>query len=646
MNRVSRRLLAVLLGVVVGAAGCSDDPTPADAAPVDAAVPDAAKAPDGPASADGPTDTAVPSDAEVKSYSLTILHTGDLHSHFMGHSPETDYTITPGDDTTVGGYARLATALGLQKMSAAGRDLLTVDAGDFMMGTLFAYLAPTAASELKLMQAFGYDAVALGNHEFDWTPAGLAKILAAAGQQQVTLPILASNLMFSATDMRDDPLAQVAAAGGIKPKFVKTLPSGLKVGLFGLVGKDAARVATSAPAVFTDYIAAATAMVKELREQDKVDLVVALSHSGIAADGTGEDHDLAVAVPDLDVIVSGHTHDKLTTPIKVGKTFIVAAGAYAEYLGRLDLEIKKQGDAVIDVTMSAGKLVTIDDMIPGDPTTQAGIDMAVAGLDLALMPAGLGYKKVVAETDFDLPELEYQEFPAGNLVVDAYRAAATAAEPTDPAQIAIEANGSIRTDVKKGKTGQIWFADLFRLIPFGIGPDAKPGYPLVTFYVNGKDVRAGFELSLAAKDFIKNDQYFLQMSGVQISWDSTKLPFGRVTGATLIPTGGAPPETINLDDTTKCYKVVTTLYVASLLGAIKDLTGGKFSVDAKDKDCATNVSATLATRIVHPAGMTTELKNWQALVGYVLALPDTDADGIPNIPAALYTAARGNYKSN
>jgi len=129
---------------------------------------------------------------------------------------------------------------------------------------------------------------------------------------------------------------------------------------------------------------------------------------------------------------------------------------------------------------------------------------------------------------------------------------------------------------------------------------------------------------------------------VQITYDATKLPFGRVTGASLLPAGGAPPVAIDFKDATKCYKVVTTLYVANLLGLIKALTNGALSVVAKDKDCTTDISASLAAHVITtPAG---ELKNWQSLVKYVSSLPDTDADVVPNLPAALYMADHGNYK--
>jgi 5'-nucleotidase/UDP-sugar diphosphatase len=299
------------------------------------------------------------------------------------------------------------------------------------------------------------------------------------------------------------------------------------------------------------------------------------------------------------------------------------------------------------------KLIAIDDQIPGDAMTQGGVNAYIGGLDMALAPSGVTYKKVVAETTFDLAKPEFQEMALGNLVTDAYRTVASSLTPTEPVDIAIEANGQIRSDIKKGAAGQIWFADLFRVIPLGVGPvDHLPGYPLVTFYANGKDLKSGAELSLAAETPVigHNDQYFLQISGLQIQYDATKVVFGKVTGLALVPSPGAAPVPIDIADTTKCYKVVTNLYVANLLGLVNKLTMGALSVEAKDKDCQTKLTPTdLAAHILFTNPMTmppTELKAWQAVLGYVQKLPDSDMNSVPNLPASLYMSTQDRYKKN
>lgn len=573
---------------------------------------------------------------------LVILHTNDLHSHLMGFGPEKDYTpLTTGDDATVGGAARLAAAItgARSRADKAKAASLLLDAGDFMMGTLFELLGTTAAPELTFMQMMGYDAITLGNHEFDWTPTGLAGILAAAKAQGVTIPIVASNTQFSAEDDSDDALAALAAAGAIRSKLVRTV-GGLKVGIFGLLGADAAQVTPmAAPVTFEAIGTAAARMVKELREEDGVDLVIALSHSGIYSDGHGEDRELAKAVPGIDLIVSGHTHDSLSAPVHEGDTLIVTAGSYSRFLGELTLSVTPAatpgGKATVEVDSYA--LHTVDDSVSGAAQVQTAVDAYVDGIDSALADAGLGYRNVVATTEGDLAFPEYAEAPVGNLVADAYRAVCSELEPDDPPVIGFDANGQIRASIDAGTTGEVWFADLFRVVPLGIGPDQKPGFPLVTYYLNASDIASGLELG-AAGAALSND-YFLQVSGLKVEYDPEKPLFGRVTKVSLVTSDGE--EELDPSDADTCYKVVSTSYVAGLLGVVEDFTAGLLAVRAKDDDCKTLVDPTTRYVDADPKTKgTQELKQWQALLGYVSAFPDTDDDGIPNIPAA-YGSVQG-----
>lgn len=578
-----------------------------------------------------------------KAQKLVILHTNDLHSHLMGKSPEADYTPTPDNDQTTGGVARLATAIGNARLDAAGAPVLLLDAGDFMMGSLFEIVSTQLAAELNVMKALGYDATTIGNHELDWTPKGLAGILQAATASGPTVPIVASNMNFSATDPGDDDLQALATAGVILPKLVKTVGT-LKVGIFGLLGEEAASVTPQkAPLTFDKIAVAAQRMVDDLRTNDQVDLVIALSHSGIYSDGTGEDAVLAQTVPGIDVIVSGHTHDTLPQPKQVGSTLIVTAGKYGEDLGNLQLSVTKAAapGGPATVTMDGYTLLAIDDQITGDQTTQAAVDSYISAVDIALGGTGLTYKLPVADTTFDLPLPQFAEAPIGDLVADSYLAIAGAVDPTDPPVMGFEANGQIRSDIQKGKTGAIWFADLFRVLPDGIGPDGNPGFPLVTYYLNAQDIFSGLQFD-AASDVVAND-FFLQVAGLSLTYDMTLPAFHRVTGVNLVtPAGVATP--LDPTDTTTCYKVVSTNFVAGLLGVVAQQTGGLLQVVPKAKDCATVIDPTTQFVDADPTTTTVveELKDWQALLKYMTSpqFPDTDADGLPNIPA-VYSAVQG-----
>lgn len=587
----------------------------------------------------GSDTSAPPAPASQK---LVILHTNDLHSHLMGKSPEVDYTpATLNDDQTTGGVARLATAIGAARATAtaAGTPSLLLDAGDFMMGSPFEIISTHAAAELTMMKALGYDATTIGNHELDWTPAGLAAILAAATAGGPTVPIVSSNMTFSAADPGDDGLQQLATAGVIQTKLLKTVGT-LKVGIFGLLGAEASSVTPqAAPLTFEAIATAAARMVADLRQNDKVDLVIALSHSGIYSDGTGEDAVLAQTVPGIDVIVSGHTHDTLAQPKQFGTTWVVTAGRYGEYLGDLALTVTKPAKAGDPTTVAVDgyALVPINDTIAGDPGTQAAVEQYIAGVDTALAGTGLSYRLPVVETTFDLAMPAFAEAPVGNLVADAYRAVAGALQPSAPPVMGFEANGQIRSDIQKGTTGLQWFADLFRVLPDGIGPNQQPGFPLVTYYLNAQDIISGLQFD-AARDVVSND-FFLQVSGLAITYDMTRPAFARITSASyLAPTGAVP---LNPADTTTCYKVVSTNFVAGMLGVVKAETGGVLQVVPKAADCATVIDPTTNFVDADPTTPAVdELKDWQALLKYVSGFPDTNANGIPEIPAA-YSVIQG-----
>jgi 5'-nucleotidase len=610
---------------LVAASGCSSSET--SPGPPDSGVKDGSGNDSGASADSGGSDVA------TVTQSFVLLHTNDLHSHLMGFGPEGEYSpATPNDDSTLGGLARLATKLKAERTAAGTNPLLLVDSGDFMMGTPFHILATGVAAELVEIGKLGYDATTIGNHELDWGPTGLAAVLKAATDHGFSVPIVATNMNFSATDPGDDDLEKFQTAGLVRKKLIKDV-GGIKVGIIGLLGQNASLVSPlKKPLTFDPIALASQAAVMELRQTDKVDLVIALSHSGIDPMGAGEDRKLAedsgvIGAGGIDIIVSGHTHDTLMQPVHTGKTWIVQAGSYGRYLGKMQVTATKSGSGTT-VAVDKYELLPIDDSITGDVPTQATVDGYISAIDGLLSGTGLTYKKVVAETSVDIGAKPFQESGLGDLVADAYLNVTKALQPTAPPVIAIDASGDIRDEITKGKTGQLWMSDVFRVEPLGIGPDKKPGYPLVTFYVNGHDIQSGLELSAGAKTLGSPD-YLLQVAGMTVEWKEGADLFKRVTSVKI---GDSP---VDFADMTTCYKVVTNLYVASLLGLVNGLTGGIYSVVPKAQDCKTVVTD-LSTLIVDANPATPEveeLKEWQALIKFVSTLPDTDGNSVPNIPA-------------
>ena len=557
---------------------------------------------------------------------VVLLQTNDIHSQLQGHDAVLDYTpATVGDDATVGGMSRLAARVAAARAAAGTTPVMLLDSGDFLMGGPFEFVATPDAPELMELQKLNYDAITLGNHEFDWTPTFLYLVLTAANSHGFSVPIVASNIQLDPAS--DDTFAKLLK-GMLLPKLVKTLPNGLRVGIFGLLGANAVQVTpTAAPFTFDAIATTAAAMVDELRHVDHVDLVIALSHSGINQAGMGEDAVLAGMVPGIDVILSGHTHDALTTAVKVGKTIITQAGRYGEHLGKLELTVDRKDTGNV-VTLDAYNLIDIDDSVAGDAATQARIDGYISDIDGVITP--LAYAATMARTTVDVPAGP-GESAIGDLVTDAYRSVTAGVFPDDPPVIGIDAAGAIRARIAKGKTGVVSFADAFRVLPLGIGPDTKPGYPLVSFYLNARDLRAGLELAAAA-DQVGAD-FVIQASGLEAHYDTSKPPFQRITSLKVGDTA------VGLTDTTPCFRIATTLYVGGLLPVVSQLTGGALAVVPKQKDCTTPVTNIYGQVITTGTGSAvSELKSWLALVTFLRSLPPEQ--GVPTIPA-IYDAPQG-----
>lgn len=252
---------------------------------------------------------------------FTILHTNDEHFSLIPHSPAVDYEPginDPEKDQTVGGFARLAAAVKeiKRKKEAAGEEVLLLSAGDFLGGSPFSWLSfKKEAAELKLMQQLGYQAAVIGNHEFDFGPKVLADYLkeAANSEGQQKLTILASNLEADADSL-------FAKENLYQQKKIIELKNGLKIEIFGVQGENStALIKDQGDLIFKNSFKIAAEMAADLK--DEADVIIALTHSGIM-----DDLKLAHQLPEIDLIMGGHSHTVLKEPIDTGKTIVVQAG--------------------------------------------------------------------------------------------------------------------------------------------------------------------------------------------------------------------------------------------------------------------------------------------------------------------------------
>ena len=181
---------------------------------------------------------------------ITILHTNDLHSRLIGYAPESAYSpLTLNDDKTVGGFARIATILKSERSKNNGTTL-TLDAGDFFMGTLFPALESKTGFQLRLMKLMGYDVIGLGNHEYEYGPEWLATVISTSARNGKIPQILYGNAIFDKKDKRDDALEKLSSDKLIARDIILE-KDGLKIGIFSILGKDAARVA---PKISAGYL--------------------------------------------------------------------------------------------------------------------------------------------------------------------------------------------------------------------------------------------------------------------------------------------------------------------------------------------------------------------------------------------------------
>ncbi|HZL77105.1 MAG TPA: metallophosphoesterase, partial [Bacteroidales bacterium] len=207
---------------------------------------------------------------------IVILHTNDIHSRLIGYAPESAYTpLTVNDDKTIGGFARMATIIKNEEKANSGITLV-LDAGDFLMGTLFQELEPSTGFQLRLMKTMGYDVVCIGNHEFDFGDQKLADMINSAAKGGEIPEVLLGNAVFNAKDPGDDAVEKLFNSGLMGRKYVME-KDGLKIGFFSLLGKSADKNAAFAtPIKFSNQVKTARKLAGELKNE-KCDIIICLS---------------------------------------------------------------------------------------------------------------------------------------------------------------------------------------------------------------------------------------------------------------------------------------------------------------------------------------------------------------------------------
>ncbi len=577
-----------------------------------------------------------------------ILHTNDIHSELTPHWSAVDGR-PQRENHTIGGLARLATAVDRirENKRREGEPVLLFDVGDFLGGAPFAWLAlDGCASELTIMQEMGYDAVTIGNHEYDYGPDALAQYLLRAGYPQAhqkTL-VLASNTEAPVT-------GPLAARGLYRNTGIFELGNGLKVGVFGLIGKEAVlSMGEIGDVRFLDQHETARRMVDKLKGQG-ADVTVALSHCGLA-----EDRELARKILGIDIIIGGHCHTTLFEPVLLGSTIIVQAGRFGEYLGQLELAYNP-GTGQVRVCNQEKRhpfLIPVDSSFACHAEIDSLVQQYTLDLNAYIKEVTGGefddVMTTVARSDFVLSNLPpLSETALGNFVTDAMRFVAQkfTGKRVD---MAGQASGCIRDSIFPGtleySAGNISFYAIAQATGVGRGHDGGAGCPIVALYLTGEEVRRVLETTILLHQFM-GGAYFLQISGLRYSYNPASAVLLTVPFANLpIPTtravakmelyAGDGIQPMHSEGyiplkrgEKKLYHVVTDAYLLFFLPLVTD-TLPQLEVVPKNADGEpVPLDRIDELMIHHPDGR--ELKVWEAVVIYARAQA-SGGDGVPRMP--------------
>ena len=539
--------------------------------------------------------------AEGTAEEITILYTHDMHSSFLPKQGENGHSR--------GGYARLKTLIDGQRQEHP--NALVLDGGDFSMGSLFQTAYSTSALELRAMGQMGYDATTFGNHEFDYRASGLAEMLYAAVDSGDPLPaLLDANYL---PPQGDDKTWDALYTYGVQD-YMLLERGGVHYVIFGLTGFDSDECAPMSGMVLADPAETAQRVVNEATQKcrdayGEEPVVICLSHSG-TENGKGEDYELAQKVDGIDVIISGHSHTTLEQPIEVNGTYIVSAGENGENLGVLTLEKTTDGVALVD-----DRLLAVDESVPEDPEMAAWIQQAKGQVEQDyLAKFGMEFDQVLVNNPyaFDTVDQVYatqHESTLGNLLSDAYYWAGNQASQ-DPVDVALTASGVIRDTFPKG---QITVSQVFNAASLGIGADGVPGYPLISVYLTGKDLKNALEVDASVPPLMSAAQLFY--SGVSYSFNTNRMIFDKVDNAQLVREGGAAEPIV--DD--QLYHVVTGLYIGQMLGAVEDTSFGILTVTPRDAQGNPIDMSRLEDYILHD-DQGNEVKEWYAIATYLQSM--------------------------
>lgn len=455
-------------------------------------------------------------------FTLHILHTNDFHSRIeaINGFDSTCNAEQAAAGECFGGTARLVTKVAEMRAALEGQNVILLDAGDQYQGSLM-YTTYKGDAEIEFMNLIGYDAMAVGNHEFDDGPAGLAKLLDGA-----QFPVISGNI-----DVSQEPVL----AGKLENHVILEVGGG-RIGIISALATDTPETSSPGPnVIFADAIESLQADVDALTAEG-VTKIIALTHVG-----TPHDLEIAAAVTGLDAVVGGHSHTLFSNteegamayPTMVGTVPVVSAYAYGKYLGHLTLTFDDAGN----VTAASGDPILLDASVAED----AGVVARIAEL---AGPIEELRNRVVAEAgaaiDGARESCRAVECQMGNLVADAMLDRVADLGVT----IAIANGGGLRASID---AGEVTMGEVLTVLPFQ--------NTLSTFSATGETIIAALENGVSQVE--EGAGRFPQVAGLKYTFDPAAPAGSRVSDVQVLIGGDAWGPI----DPAATYGVVTNNYV-------------------------------------------------------------------------------------
>lgn len=542
---------------------------------------------------------------------IRILYTSDIHSNFEK-------------------AAKLKTIID----SVTDENTIYLDCGDIAMGRMMQCGFTSDAFELRILGVLGCDVVTVGNHEWDLGGYGFAKQLDMAAKLRKDgekLPFFVqSNLDFSGELTEEQSAVKQSLENYGFSDYTILNVNDKKIAVFALLGESGIEDAPTSGMKFINYIDCAKEIVKRIKNTENPDCIICLSHSGIESDGkSGEDFDLVDAVPDIDIVISGHSHSEFKDYIKRNNTILVSCGSNMDNLGVLDITIEDG-----EIQKASHTLLPVKETIKSDVNVKLFLDVANKTIeDHYLSDLGIHQNiyDVIAYSPFDTLTLDdmydtYDENPVGNLIADSY-IYETRKNGIEDVDIAFVGLGTIRNSIHKGG---ITLADAFEMCSLGMGIDGSVGHPIIGMYLSGKEIKLFAQLESTLYPLSSSIKF--SSAGLEVRNNLSRMPFDRVTDIHIRRYDGSIEE---IEDD-KLYKVACNMYAANMLGMVNDLTKGILKFVIKD-EFGNPVEDLYSLTLMNKEGK--EIKEWVAYYDYLCSFDKLN--GVSTIPNHLYSEGIG-----